>query len=177
MKIGFIGVGKLGGPVSEVMATKHKVDTYDPVAPSTADSIEAAVKDKDIVFVAVPTPHEKEYDGRYVCSNLEPKDFDYTLLREVVIEANKYMYRDATLVIISTVLPGTIREIKKLVDKTNLVYNPYLIAMGTVKKDFIEPEMIIIGSDKGLGIAKLDYLYYQLCKENTRVIRCSYEEA
>jgi UDPglucose 6-dehydrogenase len=177
MKIGFIGVGKLGGPVSEVMAKINEVDTYDPIAPSTVDSIEEVVKDKQLVFVAVPTPHEPEYDGRYVCSDLEPKDFDYSLLREVVEEANKYMYKDATLVIISTVLPGTIREIKKLVDRTNLVYNPYLIAMGTVKEDFIAPEMVIIGSDKGLGISALDYLYYSLCKAGTRIVKCSYEEA
>jgi len=177
MKIGFIGIGKLGKPCAEVMATRHEVDTYDPIEESTCNSIEEVVKDKQLVFVAVPTPHAREYDGRYVCSDLEPKDFDYTLLREVVTEANKYMYRDATLVIISTVLPGTIREIKKLVDRTNLVYNPYLIAMGTVKEDFIAPEMVIIGSDKDLGIAGLDYLYYQLCKAGTRIIKCSYEEA
>jgi len=177
MKIGFIGVGKLGAPCAEVMATKHDVSTYDPVESCTCNSIEEVVKDKQLVFVAVPTPHEKEYDGRYVCSDLEPKDFDYTLLREVVEEANKYMYKDATLVIISTVLPGTIREIKKLVDRTNLVYNPYLIAMGTVKEDFIAPEMVIIGSDKDLGIAGLNYLYYSLCKAGTRIIKCSYEEA
>ena len=177
MRIGFIGIGKLGKPCAEVMATKHRVETYDPIEESTCDSIEEVVKDKQLVFVAVPTPHSREYDGRYVCSDLEPKDFDYTLLREVVTEANKYMYKDATLVIISTVLPGTIREIKKLVDRTNLVYNPYLIAMGTVKEDFIAPEMVIIGSDKDLGIAGLDYLYYSLCKAGTRIIKCSYEEA
>lgn len=180
MNIGFIGVGKLGGPCSEVMGEMHNMATYDPGAPKTpwsVNSIKAAVTDKDLVFVAVPTPHEPEYDGRYVCSDLEPKDFDYSLLREVVEEANYHMFKEQTLVIISTVLPGTIRSIKELCTNTNLVYNPYLIAMGTVKEDFLAPEMVIIGSDRNLGISQLDYLYYSLCKAGTRIIKCSYEEA
>ena len=60
MKIGFIGIGKLGKPCAEVMATKHHVETYDPIEESTCDSIEEVVKDKQLVFVAVPTPHARE---------------------------------------------------------------------------------------------------------------------
>jgi UDPglucose 6-dehydrogenase len=44
-------------------------------------------------------------------------------------------------------LPGTIRrELAPLLTKARLVYNPYLIAMGTVKEDMVKPEMVIIGT-------------------------------
>ena len=80
MNIGFIGLGKLGGPVVEaIREAGHSVVGYD-VNGSGTDSIENCVKDSEIVFVAVPTPHDPAYDGKYVCSNLEPKDFDLSLI-------------------------------------------------------------------------------------------------
>jgi len=54
------------------------------------------------------------------------------------------------LVLISTVLPGTTRrEFAPLLTNTRFVYNPYLIAMGTVKADFLNPEMLMIGTKHG----------------------------
>jgi UDPglucose 6-dehydrogenase len=54
-------------------------------------------------------------------------------------------------VIISTVLPGTIRrEIIPLIEKDkriNLVYNPFFIAMGTTIHDFLNPEFVLLGMD------------------------------
>ena len=85
MNIGFIGLGKLGKPVSEVMKEYHNVVGYDII---NSTLIEDAVIDKDIIFIAVPTPHDPRYDGRYVCSDLEPKDFDYSIVNNVLDEIN-----------------------------------------------------------------------------------------
>jgi UDPglucose 6-dehydrogenase len=60
------------------------------------------------------------------------------------------MNKDQILVLISTVLPGTTRrEFDPLIKNTRFVYNPYLIAMGTVKADFLSPEMLIVGTKNG----------------------------
>lgn len=70
MKIGFIGIGKLGLPCAETIANKgHNVTGYDIVDRSSNlvivyDNIADTVKDRDIVFIAVPTPHDPAYDGR-----------------------------------------------------------------------------------------------------------------
>jgi UDPglucose 6-dehydrogenase len=62
------------------------------------------------------------------------------------------MNNQQTLVLISTVLPGTTRrDFAPLITNTSLVYNPYLIAMGTVAWDMINPEMIMIGTKNGLS--------------------------
>jgi len=54
------------------------------------------------------------------------------------------------IVLISTVLPGTVRrELEPLVTNTRFVYNPYLIAMGSVAWDFVNPEMVMIGTEDG----------------------------
>src|SRR6056300_1948761 len=175
MKIGFIGLGKLGLPCAEVVAQKgHDVTGYDIVDVQTdkvqfKTTIEDCVKDREIVFVAVPTPHDPDYDGRAPTAHLEPKDFSYDIVKEVLQEANKHMNSNQLLVLISTVLPGTTRrEFIQLVTNPRFVYNPYLIAMGTVAWDMVNPEMVMIGTQDGTetGDAKELRDFYNTCMEN-----------
>jgi UDPglucose 6-dehydrogenase len=175
MNIGFIGIGKLGMPCAEAISKKgHTVIGYDIENRSSnyikiASSIEDCVKDNDIVFIAVPTPHENLYDGSFPTSHLEPKDFDYSNVKQCIIEANRHMNQNQLLVLISTVLPGTIREtLNPLITNTRFVYNPYLIAMGTVAWDMINPEMVMIGTSDGSlnGDAQQLVNFYQTIMEN-----------
>ena len=94
--ITFLGVGKLGKDCAEVFASKgHTVTGYD-INPfesdyiTQKDTMKEAIQGSEIIFVALPTPHHADYDGRYPTSDLEPKDFDYTILKSVVEEANQY---------------------------------------------------------------------------------------
>lgn len=175
MNIGFIGIGKLGLPCAEEIAKKgHIVHGYDVLeCPSEqvkqVDSIEQLVTGKDIVFVAVPTPHDPAYDGNAPTAHLDPKDFSYDIVKEVITEANTYMTDDQLLVLISTVLPGTTRrEFIPLITNTRFVYNPYLIAMGSVGWDMVNPEMVMIGTDNGAdtGDAKQLVDFYKTIMEN-----------
>jgi len=169
MKIGFIGVGKLGKDAAEVMAEYHYVEGYDinnvtPTNFKMVETLKDVCFDKQIIFVAVPTPHHTDYDGRYPTSHLEPKDFNYSIVKDVLDEINKYTNKEQLVVLISTVLPGTIRrEFIPLVKNYRFIYNPYLIAMGTVKWDMVNPEMIIIGTEDGsnTGDAKLLLEFYK----------------
>lgn len=169
MKIGFIGVGKLGKEAAEVMAEKHDVIGYDitevhPENFEMVSSIEEVCKDRELIFIAVPTPHHPDYDGRYPTSHLPNKDFDYTIVNNVLDEVNKYTNKEQLVVLISTVLPGTIRrEFIHRLSNTRFIYNPYLIAMGTVKWDMVHPEMVIIGTEDGslTGDAELLLDFYR----------------
>lgn len=175
MNISFIGLGKLGLPCAEVIAQKgHKVCGYDVSRVKSYNilqfpTIEGTVQNSDIVFVAVPTPHDLEYDGRAPTSHLKSKDFDYSIVKDVLAEANKYMNKEQLLVLISTVLPGTIRrEFIYLTYNTRFIYNPYLIAMGSVAWDMVNPEMVIIGTEDGTetGDAKQLIDFYKTVMEN-----------
>ena len=156
MKIGFIGTGKLGMPCAEAIADKgHDVRGYDIINHYSktvlmCKDIRTCVHDRDIVFIAVPTPHDPAYDGRTPTAHLQPKDFSYDIVIDCLKEANKHMKKDQLLVLISTVLPGTTRrEFANLVTNTRFVYNPYLIAMGSVAWDMVNPEMVMIGTEDG----------------------------
>ena len=185
-KIGFIGLGKLGMPCSEAIAKKgFDVAGYD-IKFKTSElvdirsSIQDLCRDRDIVFVATPTPHEDGYDGREPTSHLPVKDFNYTAVKDVLKECNRHLGTSQTLVLISTVLPGTIRrELSPIVTKTELLYNPYLIAMGTVSWDIINPEMIMIGSAEGKANPRIQMLadfYNILCDNSPRLETGTFED-
>jgi len=189
-RIGFIGLGKLGMPCAEAIRKKgFHVAGYD-IEDKRSDlveireSIEDLCRDRDIVFVAIPTPHEDGYDGRAPTSHLPVKDFNYDAVKQVLSKCNKYMNSEQTLVLISTVLPGTCRrELEPLMTNTKLMYNPYLIAMGTVADDMINPEMIMIGSKNGLKGKNckirselLESFYNQVCDNYPRIEFGTFEE-
>ncbi len=175
-------------PCAEAIAQKgFHVAGYDIVRKSSEhleirDTIKELVQDRDIVFVATPTPHEDGYDGRTPTSHLPVKDFNYEAVTKVLTKCNQYMTKDQTLVLVSTVLPGTIRrEFAPLMTNTKLLYNPYLIAMGTVADDMINPEMIMIGTRKGIyktahKAQHLESFYGVVCTNFPRVEFGTWEE-
>ena len=190
-KIGFIGLGKLGMPCAEAIAKKGFDGAGYDILAKTSNSIEIREdiaylgRDRDILFVATPTPHEDGYDGRTPTSHLPVKEFNYDAVKKVLAKCNKHMGKTQLLVLISTVLPGTTRrEFSPLVTNTTLMYNPYLIAMGTVADDMLNPEMIMIGSKDGTSgsnckIASeiLESFYNQVCDNMPRMEIGTWEEA
>ena len=179
MKVGFIGIGKLGKDAAEVMyEAGHDVIGYDLYRrPGMKFEIKKTLKEvcheREIIFIAVPTPHDPAYDGSKPTSQLKPKDFDYSIVKGVLEEINNYTTKEQLVVLISTVLPGTTRrEFIPLVKNYRFIYNPYLIAMGTVKEDMKNPEMVIIGTEDGTetGDAKILIDFYNTFVDSN--VRC-----
>ena len=176
-KIGFIGIGKLGLDCAEVMAEKHEVRGYD-IHPRTSDSVKVCdiaelVDESEWIFIAVPTPHAEGYDGSVPSSHMDPKDFGHDAVIDAINQVNAHAKTSKKVVLISTVLPGTTRRkfITLLDPKHQFLYNPYLIAMGSVKWDMANPEMVIIGTEDGelTGIAgELIALYKTIMNNDPR---------
>ena len=92
-KVAMIGVGKLGEPCAEAMSQYHDVVGYDvlprtPIFPMKK-TIAEAVEGRDLIFIAAPTPHDPKYDGRAPTAHLDNKDFDYTIVKEILKEVNE----------------------------------------------------------------------------------------
>ena len=212
MNIGFLGLGKLGLPVSLSIESKgHNIYGYD-ISEQTLQDIKSKkirykeewvekylpstkleivnlvdlVKKSEIIFVPIQTPHDPLYEG---ITKIPKKrvDFDYSYLKSGikdlsnVIEKNK---KDIVVIIISTVLPGTIRsEIKPLLGRhTKLCYNPFFIAMGSTIRDFLFPEFILFGVDDDFAAKKAEEFYKTICNspfykttiENAELIKVCY---
>ena len=205
MKIGFIGLGKLGLPCALVADSKgHEVFGYDinPAVKEILDtkhmpyreegspellqnhninwsSVEEVVSNSDIIFVPIQTPHDERFEGTTRLPE-ERVDFDYSYLKagmKTLSTEIEKQGKDKIVVIISTVLPGTIRnEIKPLLNKhVKLCYNPFFIAMGTTRNDFENPEFVLFGMDDEEAYNKAKEFYATI--HDKPVYKCSIEEA
>jgi UDPglucose 6-dehydrogenase len=121
------------------------------------ESAEEVIEKSDTIFIAVQTPHDIKFEGITPIPE-ERSDFDYSYLKNVVSRIAFYLEKNKekhiNLVIISTVLPGTIRNeilpiLNNVKQRVKLTYNPYFIAMGTTIQDFLNPEFILLGSENG----------------------------
>ena len=105
-KIGFVGLGKLGMPCAEAIAKKkYNVCGYDinkvtSKSVKILKSIKKVVETSEIVFISVPTPHVKQYDGSLPTSHLKPKDFNYDIVKKVLKEINLYSKPEQIVVLI-----------------------------------------------------------------------------
>ena len=206
MNVGFIGLGRLGLPVATAMASKgltvYGVDPYVKGYPDDlsyedgfAECVEKAegrvkfvglaeaMEHCSVLFVAVATPHDPQYEGVTPIPN-ERVDFDYSHLRHVaqdirsLCDSRKYL---PTVSVISTVLPGTMDRyvIPRLGGRAKLVYNPSFIAMGTTIRDFLDPEFMLIGGDAE-GKVRAVYeacgidTFYETSVNNAELIKVAY---
>lgn len=189
MNVGFVGLGKLGLPSALAIESKGhtvvgcdinpKIKEY--VATREIPYLEAGVPEllaktnlkvlslaevlqkSDIVFVPVQTTHDPLYEGITKLPE-STADFNYGYLKAACRSISEELERlgeDRIVIIISTVLPGTIqREIKPLLSsRVKLCYNPFFIAMGTTVHDFLNPEIVLFGVDDSEAVAKAKEFY------------------
>jgi len=153
MNIGVIGYGYVGRATGEGFATnpENKVFWYDKYkeSPNTLDEV---IKESDFIFVCVPTPIFDDYSG-----------MDMGIVKEVVaqVATNPSFAKaseDKVLIIKSTSLPGTAKELAKKYPGVNFVMNPEFLTQKNANADFLKPFRTVIGCesrDVGLRVQKL----------------------
>ena len=178
MRIGWIGLGKLGLPCALVQAKaglqvcgtdiNGSIESFlksgkipyqeegveealaSGVTVSWFPSIAEVVQNSDVVYVAAQTPHSPDYEGCTPTPS-DSKDFEYGFLVSAVESVVNSANHPITLIVVSTVLPGTCdRELVPMISTNkniNFVYSPAFIAMGTTMQDFSNPEMVLVGTD------------------------------
>ena len=146
--------------------------------------LELVVEFSEIIFIAVQTPHDPLYEGitrvpDSVCN------FNYSYLKEAienVVEICDRLQLSRTIVIISTVLPSTMRSILPASKYVSYCYNPFFIAMGTVLQDFYYPEFILLGGNDQAANERVIEFYktitssqvFQTTIESAELIKVSY---
>jgi len=168
MKIGVVGLGYVGLVTAGVLAyqgydvvgmdiLKNKIEMlknrklpiYEPGLAelifsdkskiSFTDSYED-LKDRDIIFVAVPTPTiNNKIDLSYVLS-----------ASKSIASVNK----DAILVIRSTVIPGTAKKIMELTG-LNVISNPEFTREGSAVYDTLHPDRVVVGGKNAEIVAEI----------------------
>jgi UDPglucose 6-dehydrogenase len=216
MRIGFLGLGKLGLPCALAIDLKgHDVMGYDinpqvlqkkrvhykEAGPNGEPSIEPILKasklrfakdvlelvqHSEIIFVPIQTPHEERYEGVTRLPS-ERRDFSYRWLIAGIrnlAETIASVGEDRIVVVISTVLPGTMRKhiFPIINDHVKICYNPFFISMGTTMHDFLYPEMVLLGAHDQNAAQSVEDFYatfldapvYKTSVENAEAIKVAY---
>ena len=201
MKTSVIGLGKLGAPLAAVLASKgHEVIGVDvnpdfvralaagraPVdEPGLQELIgksggrlsatldyERAVLGSDVSFVIVPTPSDSHggFSNKYVLSAM-------AAIGQALRKKRGYHVVNITCTVMPGAMNGEIRQAleaaagRKLGDELGLCYNPEFIALGSVIRDMLRPDMILIGESDARAGQVLEDLYRATCDNNPPVRR------
>jgi UDPglucose 6-dehydrogenase len=207
VKISVVGLGKLGAPLCAVLASKgHDVVGVDlnpafvdainagraPVSePGLADLVSAnasrlratsdfkdAVTETDATFVIVPTPSEEDgtFSLKYVLAAMQS-------VGQAI--AAKSSYHLVTLT--STVMPGATdlhvlpalesASGKRCGAEFGVCYSPEFIALGSVIRDMLHPDMILIGESDSRAGDMLATIQQSVAETNPPVVRMNFVNA
>jgi UDPglucose 6-dehydrogenase len=131
-----------------------------------------AVLGSEITFILVPTPSDEHrgFSLRYVLAACEQ-------IGKVL--GNKEGYH--LVVVTSTVLPGaTDNEIRPVLESHSgkrcgsdfgLCYNPEFVALGTVIRDFLNPDLILIGESDAKAGEMLASFHRTVCDNQPSIAR------
>lgn len=141
-------------------------------------SVDEVVRSSDATFIIVATPSGK--DGFFSNEQLLP----------AVEQVGSALRAKKTFHVVSvtcTVMPGTtmgvVRQIlerrsgKRCGRDFGLIYNPEFIALGSVVRDFLNPDFVLVGeSDERTGTI-VERFYARLCENGAPVARMKPAEA
>jgi UDPglucose 6-dehydrogenase len=207
MNISVVGLGKLGCSMAAAFASRgHSVIGYDvvtevvhavargvaPVAETGLQellaannerlratcSIEEAVLESNITFVVVPTPSDA--NGAFIIDHA----------KQAFAGIGAALARKGTphtVVLTSTVLPGSTRyglipaleqtAGRRVGDRIGVCYSPAFIALGSVIRDFLHPDFLLIGETDAAAGDALQAAYAEVMPDAPPVRRMSIENA
>ena len=145
---------------------------------TATESYEDAILATDLTFIIVPTPSDA---GRpffdEICASGGGK----------IGRALRKKKAWHLVVLSSTVMPGSAggellpalegHSGKQCPEDFGLCYNPEFIALGSVVRDMLKPDMILIGESDARSGEILEELYTGVCESNPRIQRMNYVNA
>lgn len=180
-----IGVDILEDSVSKINNRTSPI--YEPgvddLIKKNSERIRATIDVNDAIantsasFIIVPTPSEE--NGSFNTKAVES-------VARSIGNALKNKSEYHLIIVTSTVLPGDTARVVKLLEETSgkkcnvdfgVCYNPDFIALGSIVRDFLNPDMVLIGeSDKKAGDV-LDEIHLRLVDNKPSINRMSFENA
>jgi len=145
MKIGIIGYGMVGKAVE--YGFKNNSNTIiinDPEYKNSISVIDMCKQDPNFIFVCVPTP---TINGA----------IDTAIMNDVI--ATIAQHYKGIVIIKSTVTPNYLTLYADKYPEMQLVSNPEFLSDRTANQDFIEPIIMVIGSENFKNVQLVEQLY------------------
>ena len=132
--IGIIGFGFVGRAIAHGFSLHANVRAYDKYEDGT-HSLKDTVEGSEFIFVCVPTPAD------------ESGEQDPTILCDAVVSVMNNADTRKTIILKSTIVPGTTRTLAELYPKHDFVFNPEFLTQRASKLEFINASRIVIGGE------------------------------
>jgi len=206
LKIGVVGLGKLGLPLAAVLAnsqfsvtgvdtdsehvSKLKLKQFNSTEPELNNYLQKnesrlnfstnfnELKNIDIIYLIVPTPSNES--GYFI------NDYLLDAIKEIGKAWEKATHV-RTLVIVSTVMPGMTTKYlipalesatgEKVGPNLQVVYSPEFIAIGSVIKDLHEPDLLLIGTNSEESANEHKFIMNTIIKSKVVTRFLNFEEA
>jgi UDPglucose 6-dehydrogenase len=138
----------------------------------------AAVAETDVTFIIVPTPSDESgrFRNSYILTAIET-------VGAGLRKKNGYH----VVVVTSTVMPGStggeiraaleVASGRSVGEQLGLCYNPEFIALGSVVRDMLSPDVILIGESDAKAGDVLERIYQQSCDNKPAVHRMNFVNA
>ena len=145
MKIGIIGQGFVGNAIYQKFKNYYDVKTFDIKGLMHCNSNEQETLNNDIIFICLPTPMNQ--DGSCHTDIVEAaikRVFEFGVAKTVVIK--------------STIPPGTTSKWNKQFKSLDVVFNPEFLTEANAVSDFENQTRIILGGPR-TSTTKLKTIY------------------
>jgi len=148
LKVGIVGQGFVGSAIREGLKEFHDVFTFDLAKEKrNVETLEELVKSSEIIFVCLPTPMRKS------------GECDIRIMKNAVLEIDAIAGSETerkTIVIKSTIPPGTTSSIEKECKNIDVTFSPEFLTEANSFEDFKNQTRIIIG---GEGAKKVKQMF------------------
>lgn len=132
--IGIVGQGFVGNAIYKKFKSYFNVNTFD-LDPSKCNSTEEETLNNKIVFICLPTPMRSNGScDTSIVESVVKKCFESKKVKTVVIK--------------STVAPGTTARLNSLYPTLNVVFNPEFLTERNAVKDYENQTRIILGGPR-----------------------------
>lgn len=139
MKLGFIGMGFVGGTTAQVLGEKYEILPYDKYKSpyNNEGNLEKIARESNIVFLAVPTP--MKHSG----------EIDYSAIYNSLDNLQKYTDKLETspyVIVRSTAVSGTTDRLEKQYPY-KFGFNPEFLREKNALEDMKNTNRVVIGSN------------------------------
>ena len=155
MRLGIVGTGYVGSAIQFGFCDTYSIGTYDIKNESTHSSISELCQYSEIIFVCVPTPMNA--DG----------SCDTSIVEEVVSQISQSGLGN-TVVIKSTVIPGTTEALANRYKNIKLVFSPEFLTEANHIEDFIKSNRVIFGGSRPV-LQRLEEVYRTVYPDKTYI--------
>ena len=143
MKIGFIGMGIVGGATAKVLCRHHEILAYDKYKSGLQDA--EKLKDAEAVFICVPTP-------------MKPNgEIDYSAIHDS-LKTLTQVAEKPLVILKSTAVSGTTDKLEEQYG-FHFVFNPEFLTEKNAMQDMENTDRIIIGANRQEDYEKVFEIY------------------